>query len=131
MSTRDSVSVILPDLDTTQSVATATVSATAINASKGVIIPDALDNKNNSLAIIVTNTSTVSASNVILVKSDMYPNALLGNCTISVPQNSTMCIQLQDISRFEQKDGSILINFASGYSGSIYAIAKSAGVVSV
>ncbi|MBQ6516346.1 hypothetical protein IJI31_04115 [bacterium] len=128
--TRDSVSVILPTPDTTQSVATSTLSATAINAANGVIIPDALANKNNSLSIVVTNASTASASNVILVKSDLYPNALLGNCTISVPQNSTMCIQLQDISRFEQKDGSILINFSSGYSGTIYAVAKSAGVVS-
>ena len=55
---------------------------------------------------------------------------MLGDITIELPAG-TSAIQVQDLSRFEQADGSILLDFATGFTGSIYAIAKWAGVRAV
>ena len=51
---------------------------------------------------------------------------MLGDIVIEIPVG-TSAIQLQDLSRFEKADGSIDLDFAEGFIGSIYAIAKWSG----
>ena len=52
---------------------------------------------------------------------------MLGDIVIELPAG-TSAIQLQDLSRFEKADGSIDLDFAEGFVGTIYAVAKWAGV---
>jgi hypothetical protein len=55
---------------------------------------------------------------------------MLGDIVIELPKGIS-AIQLQDLSRFEKTDGSIDLDFANGFDGTIYAIAKWAGVATV
>ena len=123
--TRDIINVQYPTLDHTESVANIGITKTTVVQANGVTIADAFSNKNNSLFIIIDNTST---SSLLTVKSgEAYPNAMLGDIVIELPAGIS-AIQLQDLSRFEKADGSIDLDFASGFSGTIFAVAKWAGV---
>lgn len=122
---RDIINVQYPTLDHTESVANIGITATTVNQTNGVTIADAFSNKNNSLFIIIENTASES---LLTVKAgDAYPNSMLGDIVIELPEGVS-ALQLQDLSRFEKSDGSIDLDFAQGFTGSIYAIAKWAGV---
>lgn len=123
--TRDIINVQYPTLDHTESIANIGITAAEVNQANGITIADAFSNKNNSLFIVIDNTSTDS---LLTVKAgDAYPNSMLGDIVIELPADIS-AIQLQDLSRFEKADGSIDLDFAEGFTGSIYAIAKWAGV---
>lgn len=122
---RDIINVQYPTLEHTESVANIGITESTVTQANGVTIADAFSNKNNSLFIIIDNTATKSS---LTVKSgDAYPNSMLGNIVIELP-TGVSAIQLQDLSRFEKSDGSIDLDFATGFTGTIYAIAKWAGV---
>ena len=126
--TRDIINVQYPVLDHTESVANICIEKQQVTPSKGITIADAFSNKNNSLFIVIENGAS---SSLLTVKSgDAYPNSMLGDIVIELPAGVS-AIQLQDLSRFEKADGSIDLDFAAGFSGSIYAIAKWAGVRTV
>lgn len=123
--TRDIINVQYPTLDHTESVANICIEKTTIAPANGATIAEAFSNKNNSLFIVIENTATQS---LLTVKAgDAYPNSMLGDIVITIP-NGTSAIQLQDLSRFEKADGSIDLDFATGFTGTIYAVAKWAGV---
>lgn len=123
--TRDTINVQYPSLDHTESVANIAITASTVTQANGVTIADAFSNKNNSLFIIINNTATES---LLTVKAgDAYPNSMLGDIVIQLPAGIS-AIQLQDLSRFEKADGSIDLDFATGFTGTIYAVAKWAGV---
>ena len=124
--TRDSMNVQYPALDTTESVASAAITAQAVTVANGINIKDVFSNKNNSLVIIVNNTSN-AASSMTLKAGDAYPNSMLGNTSVALAKGIT-AVQIQDLSRYEKADGSMDIDFASGFAGNIYAVAKWAGV---
>ena len=122
---RDIINVQYPTLDHTESVANICIEKTDVNVESGVTIAEAFSNKNNSLFIVIENTASES---LLTVKAgDAYPNSMLGDIVIEIPAG-TSAIQLQDLSRFEKADGSIDLDFAEGFVGTIYAIAKWAGV---
>jgi len=121
--TRDSINVQYPSVETTQSVGSVVVTKTAISASNGAVISKAFANKNNTLFICVDNTAN-AAANITFKAGDAYPNAMLGDLSSSVGSGKTVVFQIQDISRFENKDGSLNIDFAVGFTGYIYAVAK-------
>ena len=121
---RDSINVQYPAIDTTQSVGKASVTKTAVNASNGIKIASAFANKNNTLIICVDNDDDAD-SYVVFKAGDAYPNAMLGDLQQTVLSETTTVFQLQDISRFENKDGSLNVDFKTGFDGTIYAIAKS------
>ena len=122
---RDIINVQYPTLEHTESVANIGITESTVTQANGVTIADAFSNKNNSLFIIIDNTATKSS---LTVKSgDAYPNSMLGDIVIELPAGVS-AIQLQDLSRFEKSDGSIDLDFATGFAGTIYAIAKWAGV---
>ena len=123
--TRDIINVQYPTLEHTESVANICIEKTQVVPANGVTIEGAFSNKNNSLFIVIENSAS---SSLLTVKAgDAYPNSMLGDIVIELPAG-TSAIQLQDLSRFEKADGSIDLDFATGFSGSIYAIAKWAGV---
>ena len=122
---RDIINVQYPTLEHTESIANIGITKTDVVQANGITIAEAFSNKNNSLFIIIDNTST---SSLLTVKSgDAYPNSMLGDIVIELPEGIS-AIQLQDLSRFEKSDGSIDLDFASGFTGTIFAIAKWAGV---
>jgi hypothetical protein len=122
---RDIISVQYPTLEDTQSVGILKVETVDVDSSKGIEIKNAFANKNNSLVICVENTSS-SNSEITFVSSDEYPNSMLGDLVVDVPAQSVNAFQIQDMSRFENKDGSLYLDFKTGFAGNIYAVAKSA-----
>ena len=126
--TRDIINVQYPTLDHTESAANICITKQAVTQANGVTIADAFSNKNNSLFIII---ETTSADSLLTVKAgDAYPNSMLGDIVIELPKG-TSDIQVQDLSRFEKADGSVDLDFAEGFTGNIFAIAKWAGVRTV
>ncbi len=127
---RDIIEVILPEADASQSVAFADVEPATVTAANGIQIKEASKNKNNSLSIVVENTAE-AASTVTFVAGDTYPNSMLGDLDIDIDASTTIVCQLQDLSRFENRDGSINLDFGTGFIGNVYAVAKRAGIVPV
>lgn len=121
----DEITVQLPVQEATQSAEVATITKTTVTAANGIKIKNALDNKNNTLFIIVEPTTTGA---VTIKASDNYPNRMLGDLVITPTNNKVTTIILEDISRFENRDGSVCIAFASSFVGTIYAVAKRAGL---
>jgi|GEM_PF-1222403 hypothetical protein len=124
--TRDSINVQYPALDTTESVASAAITKQAVTVANGINIQNVFSNKNNSLVIIAENTGD-AASAMTIKSGGQYPNSMIGDLTVTLAQGAT-AVQIQDLSRFEKSDGSIDIDFATGFTGTIYALAKWAGV---
>lgn len=131
--TRDSINVHLPVGDVSKSVEIIKITKQAVTQANGIKIANALDNKNNSLQIFVENTTTVSSaaadSSMTIKAGDHYPNRILGDLTVALTKSKTVAIILDDISRFENKDGSINLDFASGFTGNVWAVAKRAGIL--
>lgn len=124
---RDIVEVLLPVQDGTQSVETATVVKKEVVQANGIAIKEALANKNNSLQITIETTAT-SDSTLTIKAGDNYPNKILGDLTVALAKSAVTVVILEDISRFENRDGSINLDFASGFAGNVWAVAKRAGV---
>ena len=124
---RDIVEVLLPVQDGTQSVETATVVKKAVVQANGIAIKEALANKNNSLQITIETTAT-SDSTLTIKAGDNYPNKILGDLTVALTKSAVTVVLLEDISRFENRDGSINLDFASGFTGNVWAVAKRAGI---
>lgn len=125
--TRDIISVQYPETDKTQSVASAEITKQTVTPANGITLKAAFANKNNSLAICIENTAT-AASEVTFKAGDNFPNAKLGDLTLAVEASSVNVYQVQDLSRFENKDGSMNIDFKTGFTGKIFAVAKSVEV---
>lgn len=129
---RDKVEVLLPEQDVSQSIEVGEVTKKAVTQANGIYIEDALKNKNNSLQIFIENTTTVSSaaatSTATIKAGDHYPNRILGDLSVALSASSITAVILDDISRFENKDGSINLDFASGFTGNVWAVAKRAGI---
>ena len=121
--TRDAISVQYPTSEDSQSICSGTVTKTTVTAANGVTIKNAFANKNNTLMICIENTSD-SDSDVTFKAGDCYPNSMLGDLDVSVLTKSITVCQIQDISRFENKDGSLNLDFETAFTGNIFAIAK-------
>ena len=48
--------------------------------------------------------------------------------TFEVAASSTVFVKIENPSRLEQADGSLLVDFESGFTGTIYATGKRAGL---
>lgn len=124
--TRDKINVQYPVLDHSESVANIAITKQTVTVANGITIKEAFSNKNNSLFIVIDNTAD-AASSLTVKAGNAYPNSMLGDIVIELAKGVS-AIQLQDLSRFQKDDESIDLDFASGFEGSIYAIAKWAGV---
>jgi len=124
--TRDSINVHYPSLDGTESLASAEITPKSVTVANGITIANAFSNKNNSLVLIVNNTDD-AASTLTVKAGGEYPNSMLGDATITLKVGIT-AVHIQDLSRFEKSDGSIDLDFGADFAGTIYAVAKWAGV---
>lgn len=124
--TRDIIDVQYPVLDNTESVANIGITEQEVTVANGITIKDAFSNKNDTLFIVI-NTSTEGGSSVTVKAGDAYPNAMLGPIVIEVPEG-VAAIQIQDLARFQNADGSLNLDFAADFEGTVYAVAKWAGV---
>ncbi len=120
---RDTISVQYPEMDDSQSIANVKISEKTVTAANGIAIEEVFANKNNSLVICVENAAS-SASEVTFVAGDNYPNAQLGDLTVALLASSVNFFQVQDPSRFENKDGSLYLDFPTGFNGKVFALAK-------
>lgn len=129
---RDIIEVLKPVLDNSESVASVKITKQAVTQANGITIKDAFENKDNTLFIMIENTTTVSSaaadSSATIKAGNAYPNSMLGNLSVALEKSAITAIQIQDPSRFENADGSIYIDFASGFTGNIFAVAKRAGL---
>ena len=124
---RDVINVHIPEADSSNSAEFIDITKKAVTQANGIKIADALRNKNNSLQISVENTAS-SDNTVIIRAGNNWPNAMLGDLTIDLKKSAITVILLEDISRFENRDGSIYIDFGTGFTGNIWAVAKRAGL---
>ena len=122
---QDVIAVQLPVQEAKQSLEVVTFDKQTVTAANGIKVKDAFANKNNSLVIIVEPTT---AGAVTIKAGNNYPNAVLGDLTVTPAKDKVTAIVVEDISRFENRDGSVDIAFASTYVGTIYAVAKRAGL---
>lgn len=114
------ITVQMGALDAEKSVIVANV-ATATLAGT-TTIANALENKNNSLHIIIN----ANAGGIVTIKAgNAYPNAILGDLPVNVATGLND-IMIVDAARFENKDGSIVIE--TTVAGTICAVAKNAGI---
>ena len=126
MTMRDIIEVQYPVLNHTESVANILINTLKVKHENGVTIKDAFSNKNNSLFIVINNTG--NNIGLLTVKAgDAYPNSMLGDIIIELSKGIS-AIQLEDLARFQKQDDSIDLDFNEGFKGSIYAVAKWAGV---
>lgn len=125
---RDTITVIKPVLDTQESYEYAEVTKQAVTQANGIEIEKALDNKNNSLQITIETTYSGADSTLTIKAGDNYPNKMLGDATVPLKKSATTVVLLEDISRFENKDGSIYLDFSTSFTGNIWAVAKRAGL---
>jgi hypothetical protein len=123
---RDEINVLLPVQDDTQSVETIAVEKQAVTQANGIAIAEAMANKNNTLQISIEATG--SDSTLTIKAGDNYPNKILGDLTVALKGGAITVVLLEDISRFENRDGSINLDFAEGFTGNVWAVAKRAGV---
>lgn len=122
---RDEITVNLPVQDVTESIETIAITKTTVTAANGIEIKDAWDNKNNSLVIIVEPTT---AATVTFKAGNAYPNSMLGDLAVTPTNNKVNAYLIDDIARFQTTDGALLIDFGSAFVGTIYAVAKRAGI---
>ncbi len=120
---RDLINVQYPLIEDTQSVASVEVDKTTVSDENGITVKNAFANKNNTLFVFITNNGESDAE-VTFLSGNMYPNSILGNLVQTVPASSVTAFQFQDAARFENKDGSLNVDFEEGFSGDIFAIAK-------
>ena len=132
--TRDAINVAIPTQDASQSVESVAITKQAVTQANGIKINNAFKNKNNSLQITIENTYATADSTLTVKAGDNYPNKVLGDLSVplTAPASSTetkpTVVLIEDISRFENRDGSIYLDFSSAFTGNIWAVAKRAGL---
>ncbi len=125
---RDEILIQTPIMDNSDSIGIKTVTAKSVTVANGIVLKDAMACMNNTLFIVISNTSSTADSTVVFKQGDKYPNTMLGDLTLSVEKSSTTIFQIQDPARFVDNDGAINIDFGTGFSGTIYAIGKKVGL---
>lgn len=121
--TKDIINVQYPTVENTQSVANAKITKSVVDVENGVSINKAFANKNGTLTVFVENEADAN-STVTFLAGDTYPNSMLGDLQLEVEKTSTTAFQIQDVSRFENKDGSLNMEFGSNFEGNIFAVAR-------
>ena len=81
----------------------------------------------NTMKITVENTSGGDTT-VTFKAGGKHPNAMRGDVTCAVGNGKTVEFTVQDPSQFVNADGSILIDFATGFTGNIWATGKPTGI---
>ena len=125
---RDKVNVIFPVMDSSKSVATAdAIAPSTVTQTNGTELVGAFGGKDNSLQITIENSAS-GAKTVTLKAGDIEPNNILGDLTFPATNSKPCVVLIENPSRFQNKDGSLYIDYESGFTGTIYAVAKHVGL---
>lgn len=107
-----------------------TTIATAASTALDITVQDAMACKNNSMYIIANITTVGATGTITIAAGDEYPNRVLGDYVYECSAGYN-AILLEDISRFENRDGSILVKCGASLVGDILVIGKRVGVDNV
>jgi hypothetical protein len=122
---RDKITMAYGVDDTSVSASKATVTPVTIAPANGAVVDGFFKAKDNSAYLLLVITT---AGSLILKKGNAYPtNNILGDLEISVDAG-THLITVERSGRFENKDGSLNIDFKTGTAGTIAAFGKQAGL---
>ena len=125
---RDVVQMAETLADTSVSVAKATAAATTIAVANGATVPGFFAVKDSSGFVVVDASA---AGNVVFKAGDAYPSQnILGDLSVAVTAGLNV-LQVERHGRFENKDGSLNIDFVGAIAGKIYAFGKHAGLAPV
>lgn len=124
---RDDISIQLPVIENTDSAGIKVITPQTVTAANGITLKNAMACMNNTLFIILNNTSNSDAA-VTLKKGEKFPNSMLGDLILTAPKSAITAFQIQDPARFVNSDCAIDIDFSSGFTGTVYAIGKKAGL---
>ena len=124
---RDEISLQYMTYDATDSVGSADITKQTVTQANGIKLNNALACKDNSVKIIVENTATSDCT--LTLKAGEKQNGILGDSVIALKQSAvTVTAPLIDMARYENKDGSINIDFSESFTGTIFAVAEKAGL---
>ena len=124
---RDKIQVQTMIYDVTDSVGSVAIIKQALTQANGIEIENAYNEKDNSLKIIVENTA--NSASTLTIKAGDKQNAILGDSIIALTASSVTVISpIRDGARFERTDGSIYLDFSTGFTGNIYAVGEKAGL---
>lgn len=125
---RDEISLQYMTYDATDSVGSAQITKQNVVQANGIKIKNAFACKDNSLKIVIDNTYATSDS-TLTIKAGNKQNSILGDSTVALVKSATTVIApLRDMARYENSDGSIDLDFSTGFTGSIFAVAEKAGL---
>ena len=122
---RDIITVKNYTYDATDSVGVVAIAPQTVSQANGIEISKAFSVKDNSLVVIVENTGSAST---MIIKAGEKQNASLGDCTIALDAGVNAVALNRDMARFENVDGSVYIDFGTGFTGTICAVAEKAGL---
>lgn len=128
------ITKILPVLSSDKAVANAEFELTSIGtATDGVLLKVPFEAKDNSTFIIISNTGASAANDgtATIKAGGHYPNSMKGDFNVDIDHGEMQVITIEDLSRFETKEGNVKIVFSTGFTGAVAVIAKSAGIAPV
>lgn len=111
--------------DATVSLSSVTITPVAIVPANGTVVENFFAAKDNSAYLLLTITT---AGAMTIKAGDAYPiNSCLGDMTIDLPAGAHV-ISIERNARFENKGGSLKLEFAENTAGTIAAFGKKAGL---
>lgn len=111
--------------DATVSISAVSISPTAIAPANGAVVEDYFRAKDNSAYLLMDVTV---AGSMKLKAGDAYPsNSCLGDLDIDLPVGKHL-VMVERSARFENRGGSLNIDFAESTAGTICAFGKKAGL---
>lgn len=130
---RDEITLQYPTFDATDSVGTVALTKQAVTQANGICLKKAFSGKDNSVKIFIENTTgeagEAAADSTCTIKAGEKQNNCLGDSTVTLTKSKiTMVSLVRDMARYERADGSVYIDFASGFTGNIWAVAEKAGL---
>lgn len=130
---RDEITLQYVTYDKTDRAGVKAITKQAVTQANGICLKNAFAGKDNSVVIYIETTAT--SDKTATIKAGEKANALLGDLSVALAKSTTAAgasiteVRLnRDINSFERKNGSIYIDFASGFTGNIWATAEKAGL---
>lgn len=130
---RDEITLQYVTYDAKDSVGSKKIAKQAVTQANGIELKNAFQAKDNSVVITIETTYS-SADSTLTIKAGEKQNAKLGDATVALAKATTAGATVtevrlnRDMARFERKNGSVYLDFSSGFTGNIWATAEKAGL---
>lgn len=95
-------------------------SAATVDATNGMACANAFNVKNGTTRIVISNTASSNKA-IILKSGDFVTGLVSSDYSLTIPAGKTYDILVNMLeSRVKRQDGSLYIDFESGFEGKIY-----------